>query len=57
LLVANAWVLDFIVHIPYGVEACALPSILPSPSLTDMTYCTLKKKPTPASVQGVGVDF
>jgi hypothetical protein len=38
-------------------DACALNSILPSLSLIDMIYCTADTKATPASVQGVGVDF
>jgi hypothetical protein len=39
------------------VDECALPSILPSPSLMDMTYFSGDTKATPASVQGVGVEF
>jgi len=39
--------LDFILHIPYAVDACALPNILPSLSFTGMMYyCTSEKKPT-----------
>jgi hypothetical protein len=48
---------NFIVHTAYTVDACALASILPSPSLIGMIYCTTDTKPTPASVQRVGVDF
>jgi len=48
--------LEFIHHIIYVVDACALPSIMPSLSLTDMMYRTPEKKTTPASVQGVSVD-
>jgi hypothetical protein len=33
------------------IDACAFRSVLSSLFLTDMMYCT------PASVQGVGVDF
>jgi len=57
LSVAVASALDFILHIPYVVNSCALISILPSLSLTDMIYCTPEKKPTLTSVQGVGIDF
>jgi len=49
--------LDFILHIPYVVDACALSSILPSLFLTDMIYCTPDKETTSASVQGLYVDF
>jgi hypothetical protein len=48
---------DFILHIAYIVDACVLTTILPSLSLIDMIYFTADKKATPASVQGVGVDF
>jgi hypothetical protein len=51
------FVFDFIFHSAYTVDACALTSILPSLSLIDMMYCTPDTKATPASVQGVGVDF
>jgi hypothetical protein len=47
--VATASVLGFILHIPYVVDACALPSILSSLYLTDTMYCTREVKPTPAS--------
>jgi hypothetical protein len=40
-----------------SVDACALTSILPLLSLMDMIYCTAHTKATPASVEGVGVDF
>jgi len=36
--------LDFILHISYVVDACVLPSILPSLSLRYMMYCTPEKK-------------
>jgi hypothetical protein len=49
--------LDIILHTAYTVDACALTSILPSLFLTHMTYYTADTKATPASVQGVGVDF
>jgi hypothetical protein len=48
---------DFILHIAYAVDACALTSILLSLSWIDMTHCTADTKATPTSVQGVGVDF
>jgi len=51
------FVFDFILHTTYTVDACALTSILTSLSLTEMLYCTADTKATPASVQGVGVDF
>jgi hypothetical protein len=51
------FVFDFILHTAYAVDACALTSILPSLSWIDMTHCTADTKATPASVQGVGVDF
>jgi hypothetical protein len=51
------FVFDFILHTAYTVHACALTSILPSLSLIDMMYCAPDAKATPASVQGVGVDF
>jgi hypothetical protein len=50
---SNSLNLDLIFHIPYVIEACKIPSIMPSLSLTDMMYCTAQKKPTPASIQGV----
>jgi hypothetical protein len=50
-------VFDFILHTAYTVDACALTSILLSLSLIDMIYCTPNIKVTPASVQGVGVNF
>jgi hypothetical protein len=50
-------VFDFIIHTAYTVGACALTSILPSLSLMGMLYSTADTKATPASVQGVGVDF
>jgi hypothetical protein len=48
---------DIILHTVYTVDACALTSILPSLSLIDMIYCIRATKATPASVQGVVVDF
>jgi hypothetical protein len=51
------FVFDFILHTAYTVHACALTSILPSLPLIDITYFTPDIKATPASVQGVGVDF
>jgi hypothetical protein len=53
----NGFVFDIILHIAYIVDACARTSILPSLSLIDRIYCTADTKTTPASVQGVGVDF
>jgi len=47
----------FILPTAYTVDASVRTSTLPSLSLIDMTYCTLDTKATPASVQGVGVDF
>jgi hypothetical protein len=51
------FVFDFFLHTAYTVDACALTSILPSLSLIDTIYCAVVTKATPASVQGVGVDF
>jgi hypothetical protein len=51
------FVFDFILHKPYTVDPCALTSILPSVSFIDLVYCTPDTKATPASAQGVGVDF
>jgi len=51
------FVFDFILHTAYTVDACALTSILLSLSSIDMIYYTVDTKATPASVQGVGVDF
>jgi hypothetical protein len=51
------FIFDFILHIAYTVDACALISILLSLSLIDMIYYTADTKATPASVQGIGVDF
>jgi hypothetical protein len=42
LSVAIAWVLDFILHIPYVVGACALPSILLS--LSDIWYIVNRRR-------------
>jgi hypothetical protein len=44
------FVFDFILHIAYTVDACALTSILTSLSLIDMIYCTADTKATPASI-------
>jgi len=38
-------------------DAFAIPKILPSLSLTVMMYCIPERKPTPASVQSVSVEF
>jgi hypothetical protein len=51
------FILDFILHTAYTVDACALIRILPLLSLIDTMYFTSDIKATPASVQGVGVDF
>jgi hypothetical protein len=51
------FVFDFIPHTACTVHACALTIILPSLSLLDMIYFTADTKATPASVQGVVVDF
>jgi hypothetical protein len=48
---------DVILPTAYTADACALTGILPSLSLIDMIYCVAETKATPASVQGVGVDF
>jgi hypothetical protein len=50
-------VFDVIFHTAYTVDACSLITILLSLSLIGMMYCTSDTKATPASVQGVGVDF
>jgi hypothetical protein len=57
LLVAFVSLSDFILHIAYAKDACALSSILPSLSLIDMIYFTADMKATPTSVRGVGVDI
>jgi hypothetical protein len=51
------FVFDFILRTAYTVDACTLTSILPSLSLIDMICCTADAKATPASGQGVGVNF
>jgi hypothetical protein len=51
------FVFDFILPAAYTVGACALTSILPSFSLIDRICFEADTKTTPASVQGVGVDF
>jgi hypothetical protein len=51
------FVFDCILHTAYNVDACALTSILPSLSLIDTIYFTGDTKATPASVQGVCVEF
>jgi len=51
------FVLDFILHTAYTVDACALTSILSSLSMINMIHCTADTKATPVSVQGVGVDY
>jgi hypothetical protein len=51
------FVFGFILHTGYTVDACALTSIFPSLSLTDLIHFAADTKPTPASVQGNGVDF
>jgi hypothetical protein len=43
------FVFDFILHSAYTVDACALTSILRSPSFINMTHCTTDIKATPAS--------
>jgi hypothetical protein len=47
----------FFLHNAYTVHACALTSILSSLSIMGIIYCAADTKATPASVQGVGVDF
>jgi hypothetical protein len=44
------FVFDFIIHIAYTVDACALTSILLSLSLIDMIYYRPETKATPASI-------
>jgi hypothetical protein len=51
------FVSDFILQTAYTVGTYALTSTLPSLSLIDMIYSTAVTEATPASVQGVGVDF
>jgi hypothetical protein len=51
------FVFGIILHIAYTVDACALTSILLSLSLIDTIYFPADTKATPASVQGVRVDF
>jgi hypothetical protein len=51
------FIFDFILHIAYTVDACALARILLSLSLIYTIYYTADTKATPASFQGVGVDF
>jgi len=51
------FVLDFILHTAYTVDACPFTSIVTSLPLINVIYCTAETKTTPASVQGVGVDF
>jgi hypothetical protein len=43
----------FVVFIPYVVDACALPSILPSLSVTNMMFCTPEMKLTSASASNI----
>jgi hypothetical protein len=50
-------VFDVFLDTVYTVDACALTSIFSILSLIDMIYWTEDTKATPASVQGVGVDF
>jgi hypothetical protein len=52
-----SFVLDFILHTAYAVFTCALTSILPSLYLIDTIYCSADTKATPASFQGVGLNF
>jgi hypothetical protein len=54
---SRCFVFCFILPTAYTVDACALASILPSLSLIDIVHFTPYTKATPASVQGVGVDF
>jgi hypothetical protein len=51
------FVFDFLPHTACTVDACALNRILLSLYLRGMMYCMADTKATPASVQGVGVDF
>jgi hypothetical protein len=51
------FVFNFILHTAYTVDARAPIRILPSLSFIDMIYFMTDTKETPASVQGVGVDF
>jgi hypothetical protein len=57
LLVACVSVWDIIIHIVHVKDSCALASTFPSLSMINMIYCSPETKATPASVQGVGVDF
>jgi hypothetical protein len=52
-----SFVFVFILDAAHTVDACALTRILPSLTLIDTIYFTPDTKATPASVQGVGVDF
>jgi hypothetical protein len=38
-----------ILHISYVIDACAIPSVMPSLSLTVMMYYAPEKNPTPSS--------
>jgi hypothetical protein len=51
------FVFDFILHTAYTVDACTLTSIRLSLTLIDATYYTVDTEATPASFQGVGVEF
>jgi hypothetical protein len=51
------FVFDFILHTGYTIVACAFTSILLSLSLADIFYFTADTNATPASFQGVSVDF
>jgi hypothetical protein len=51
------FVLDFILHTTYTVDACALTSILPPLFLLDKVHFTAGTEATPESVLGFSVNF
>jgi len=51
------FVLDFILHSAYTVDARALSSTLPSLSLKDMIFFTADSKSMAETVRGIGVYF
>jgi hypothetical protein len=54
--VVIASVLDFILHIPHVVDECALPSVLPSLSLTDdVLYTEEETNASVSSGRGRGI--
>jgi hypothetical protein len=58
MTVGKIWfVIDYILHTAYTIDACALTSYVPSLPLIDMVDFTADTKATLVSIRGVCVEF